>query len=81
MENILGKWKEVRGICMASSTEIDGYFTNKPDAIDRLAAYAVEDDLIISGWGKHSGTKFWQLPEYLQKQVKKAAGGGLLTDH
>ena len=37
--------------------------------------YAVNDGyIIVSGYGKRSGRKFWQLPERMQNKILKMAG-------
>lgn len=35
--------------------------------------YIIDEDLIISGYGMHSGRKFWQLPQKLQNEVMAIA--------
>ena len=45
------------------------------EALNCAKEYVVNDGMIIvTGYGKHSGRKFWQLPKSLQKQVLKCAG-------
>ena len=46
---------------------------NEQDAIEEAATYIISDDLIIKGYGTHSGRKFWQLPESIQDEVIKMA--------
>jgi len=33
--------------------------------------WAMRDDLIVTGYGKHSGRQLWQLPEKLLAEIKK----------
>jgi len=49
--------------------------TVKPSEVkDALIAWMTDDgDLTVSGYGKHSGRKFWQLPDALQTEVLKLA--------
>jgi len=46
------------------------------DAIEEALKYLVDDDLTVSGYGTHSGRKFWQLPESIQEEVVKLASNG-----
>jgi len=39
-------------------------YTNKEKAID-------DSDVLISGWGKFSGRRIWQLPTRIKRQLKK----------
>ena len=50
--------------------------TVKPSEVkDALISWMTDDgDLAVSGYGKHSGRKFWQLPDALQTEVLKLAG-------
>ena len=40
-------------------------------ANEYLLFHAIDDDLIIRGYGPHSGRKFWQLPDKIQAKIKK----------
>ena len=42
----------------------------------RLVEFAIDDDFIVSGYGIHSGRKFWQLPDEIKQEVIAAACGG-----
>ncbi len=33
--------------------------------------WAMRDDLIVTGYGKHSGQKLWKLPDKLLAEIKK----------
>lgn len=46
----------------------NGFVTRKA-ARQYMIEYAVDEDLVITGYGKHSGRKFWQLPEELQSKI------------
>jgi len=35
--------------------------------------WAIDDDLVITGYGRSSGRKFWQLPAKLQDQIRAYA--------
>ena len=52
--------------------EICHAFTRQEARRD-VTRYLVDGDLIISGYGKHSGCKFWQLPKRLQGQIRNLA--------
>lgn len=43
------------------------------DAKELAYSVAIDDNLIISGHGKHSGRKFWQLPESLKVRIIRMA--------
>lgn len=55
---------------------IDGeeieWFDNQEDAIAEAEDYTIDDMLIVSGYGTHSGRKFWQLPVSVKNQVRAA---------
>ena len=42
---------------------------NQKEADNNLNGYAVDDDLLICGFGIYSDRKFWQLPEELKEQI------------
>ena len=42
---------------------------NQKDAETCLLSHAIDNDLIIQGYGRYSGRKFWQLPDALQKEI------------
>jgi len=52
---------------------IEGYFSTRRAAMEKIAKHAVDDDLVIGGYGKHGGRKFWRLPERLKKQITNHA--------
>ena len=56
-----------------SGEEVD---TVKPSEVkDALISWMTYGGyLVVSGYGKHSGRKFWQLPDALQTEVLKLAG-------
>ena len=60
---------------LVDGQETGDYFYKKKYANDCLKEYATDDGrLIVQGYGKHTGRKFWQLPTKLQRQVLKMAG-------
>ena len=47
---------------------------SEAEAVETLVKYAVDDHLIISGYGTYSGRKFWQLPDKIQRTIVLMAG-------
>ena len=52
------------GIAGIEDYENNGLYTNKENAID-------DSDVLVSGWGKFSGRRKWQLPTRIKRQLKK----------
>lgn len=52
------------GIAGIEDYENNGLYTNKENAID-------DSDVLVSGWGKFSGRRIWQLPTRIKRQLKK----------
>lgn len=46
---------------------------SQQEADDTILEYVVDEYMVVSGYGKHSGCKFWQLPESIQNEVMKIA--------
>ena len=44
---------------------------SKQSAICEMQAYALDDDTPVTGYGTHSGRKYWQLPVRIQNRVKR----------
>lgn len=50
-------------------------FDTKKEAKEYVKEWATDNGhLIVQGYGTHSGRKFWQLPERIQRQIFKMAG-------
>lgn len=60
-------------LILNSNGDIECVFDNKSNAIDDLMLYVINDDTAVTGYGTHSGRKYWQLPIRLQNQVKRLA--------
>lgn len=61
------------GFDIAIAGEAIDWAEFKEQAAQEAEGYIVDEDLVVSGFGKHSGRKFWQLPQKLQREVIRAA--------
>lgn len=51
------------------NNEIINEYPSKEEAEESMIKWAIDSQLIITGYGKNSGRKFWQLPELLQQEI------------
>lgn len=61
------------GFSILLGDEEQNWYQTKAQAVADLKSYAIDDDLVVRGFGVHSGRKFWQLPEELKEQILKMA--------
>jgi hypothetical protein len=64
---------EGEGFSTFEGNEENNYYHTKEQAEQANAESIIDDDLIITGYGKHSGRKFWQLPESMKAKIRKMA--------
>ena len=76
-EVTFGSYIEVAALSGGFAILKDGHeadwFESKRDAEDEALDYLIDEMLIITGHGKNSGKKFWQLPENLQNHIEQMA--------
>ncbi len=51
------------------SEPVNDYYTSE-QANEAAKELIIDDDLIVQGYGTHSGRKYWQLPDNLKLQIK-----------
>lgn len=69
---IINKLADDDYVIVLNGEVIDEYHSQQ-DAEEDIIKYAIDDDMIIQGWGTHSGGKYWQLPEAIQEEIIKIA--------
>ena len=47
--------------------------SSQQEADETILKHVVDDDVIIRGYGAHSGRRFWQIPEAIRVEVLKIA--------
>jgi len=86
---------ELRNVNLGSEVEIkaykDGGFhicvdgieinwaNTKEEATALAKVYVIDNHMFVSGYGIHAGRKYWQLPEKIQRQVRKIAFNSTLN--
>lgn len=61
------------GFSIFEGDEELNYYHTEQQASKAIRESIVDDSLIIKGFGKHSGRKFWQLPEDLKNEILRMA--------
>lgn len=61
------------GFNVLEGEEEINWFLNESDAEKAALAWAMDDDLIVKGFGEHSGKKLWQLPDSIRDQIFQIA--------
>lgn len=68
-------YRMVQYIIMANKEQIDtiGTYVWSPEIAPKNIEEAMEDaeDIILAGWGIHSGRKLWQAPDSIQNEVRE----------
>lgn len=61
------------GFTIYEDGEEINYYHTKQQAEEAITESVVDSQLIVTGYGKHSGRKFWQLPTKIQESVLSMA--------
>lgn len=67
------KYCSITDVCMANNRDIYNirYDMEDCDYATKAAAMEASEDVVVAGYGVHSGRKVWQLPAKIRAEISK----------